>query len=67
MVAAEARREHLRGELASAQGDEPPTGIDVLPAAVRQVVSDLRGMLEAGRVEDLKQVLSRLVASIEVH
>jgi site-specific DNA recombinase len=67
MMAAEARREHLRGELARAQAVEPPTGIDVLPAAVRQIVSDLRAMLEAGRVEDLKRVLSRLVASIEVH
>jgi hypothetical protein len=33
----------------------------VLPAAVRQIVSDLRAMLDAGRVEDLKRVLSRLV------
>ena len=51
----------------SSRPDGCPTPTDVLPAAVRQIVSDLRAMLEAGRVEDLKRVLSRLVASIEVH
>jgi hypothetical protein len=67
MMAAEARREHLRQELARGRAAEPPTGIDLLPAAVRKIVSDLRGMLEAGRVEDLKRILSRLVTCIEVH
>lgn len=67
MAAAEARRDHLRHELSRAQAAEPPTGIDVLPTAVRKIVSDLRGMLRAGRVEDLKRVLSRLMTSIEVH
>jgi len=67
VAAAEARRDHLRQELARARAPEPPTGIDVLPAAVRKIVSDLRAMLEAGRVEDLKRILSRLVTSIEVH
>ena len=67
MMAAEARRDHLRQELARVRAAEPPTGIDVLPTAVRKIVSDLRAMLEAGRVEDLKRILSRLVTSIEVH
>jgi site-specific DNA recombinase len=67
MGAAEARREHLRQELARARAAEPPTGIDVLPTAVRKIVSDLRAMLQAGRVEDLKRILSRLVTTIEVH
>ena len=46
---------------------EPQESMDVLPAAVRKIVSDLRTMLEAGRVEDLKRMLSRLVTRIEVH
>ena len=44
-----------------------PAGIDVLPAAVRKIVSDLRGMLEAGQTEKVKSALSRLVTSVEVH
>ena len=67
MVTAEARRDHLRQELARARAAEPATGIDLLPTAVRKIVSDLRAMLDAGRVEDLKRILSRLVTSIEVH
>ena len=67
MVAAEARRDHLRQELARARAAEPATGIDVLPSAVRKIVSDLRGMLEAGQTEKMKSALSRLVSSIEVH
>ncbi len=67
MLAAEARRDYLRRELARARAAEPPEGADMLPAAVRKIVSDLRAMLEAGRVEDLKRMLSRLVTSIEVH
>jgi hypothetical protein len=67
MTAAEARRGYLRGELARARASEPPAGIDALPAAVRKIVSDLRGMLAAGQVEQVKRSLSRLVTSIEVH
>jgi hypothetical protein len=67
MVASEARRDHLRQELARARAAEPATGIDVLPAAVRKIVSDLRGMLAAGQVEQVKSALCRLVTSIEVH
>ena len=67
MVAAEAQRDHLRQELARARAAEPATGIDVLPAAVRKIVSALRGMLAAGQVEQVKSALSRLVTSIEVH
>jgi transposase len=67
MGAAEARRDHLRQELARARAAEPPTGIDVLPTAVRKIVSDLRAMLQAGQVENLKRILSRLVTTIEVH
>ncbi len=67
MMAAEARREHLRQELATARAAEPPTGIAVLPAAVRKIVSDLRGMLKVGQVEKVKSALWRLVDRIEVH
>ncbi len=67
MLAAEARRDYLRRELARARAAQPPEGADTLPTAVRKIVSDLQGMLEAGRVEDLKRMLSRLVTSIEVH
>jgi len=42
-------------------------GIDMLPGAVRKIVSDLREMLKAGQVEKVKSALSRLVTSIEVH
>jgi len=67
MMAAEARRDYLRRELARARSAEMPDGIAMLPTAVRKIVSDLRQMLEAGRVEDLKRILSRLITSIEVH
>jgi len=67
MLAAEARRDHLRRELARARAVEPQESVDMLPAAVCKIVSDLRQMLEAGRVEDLKRMLSRLVTRIEVH
>jgi multidrug efflux pump subunit AcrA (membrane-fusion protein) len=67
MMAAEARRDHLRRELAQARAAKPPAGVDMLPTAVRKIVSDLRGMLEAGQVEQVKSALSRLVTSIEVH
>ena len=67
MAAAEARRDHLRQELARTRAAEPVTGVDLLPTAVRKIVSDLRAMLEAGRVEELKRILSRLVTSVEVH
>jgi len=67
MLAAEARRDRFRRELAGARTVEPRESVDLLPAAVRKIVSDLRGMLEAGRVEDLKRMLSRLVTRIEVH
>jgi len=67
MLAAEARRDYLRREVARARAAAPPDGVDMLPTAVRKIVSDLRQMLEAGRVEDLKRILSRLVTSIEVH
>jgi len=67
MVTAEARRDHLRQELARARAAEPATGIGLLPTAVRKIVSDLRGMLGSGQVEKVKSALSRLVTSIEVH
>lgn len=67
MAAAEARRDHLRPKLSRARAAEPPTGIEMLPTAVRKIVSDLQAMLHAGRVEELKRVLSRLVTRIEVH
>jgi hypothetical protein len=34
---------------------------------VRQIVSDLRGLLAAGQVERVKSALSRLITRIEVH
>jgi len=67
MMAAEARRDHLRRQLAQARAAQRPMDIDVLPAAVRRIVSDLRRMLAAGQVEKVKSALSRLVARIEVH
>ena len=67
MEAAEARRDHLRRELAQARAAKPPAGVDMLPTAVRKIVSDLRGMLAVGQVEQVKSALSRLVTSIEVH
>ena len=67
MMAAEARRGQLRRELAGARAAASTEGIEMLPAAVRKIVSDLRGMLAAGQVEQVKSALSRLVTSIEVH
>ena len=67
MQAAQERRAHLRGELAKLTAAGPPTGLEVLPSAVRKIVSDLRGMLAAGQVEKVKSALSRLVTRIEVH
>jgi hypothetical protein len=67
MVAAEARRDRLRRELSGARAAATVHGVDTLPGAVRKIVSDLQGMLAAGQIEKVKGVLSRLVASIEVH
>ena len=67
MTAAEIRRDHLRRELARTREMASPPGVDVLPVAVRKIVSDLRGMLAAGQVEKVKSALSRLVNRIEVH
>jgi hypothetical protein len=67
MLAAKQRRDHLRGELAKLAAAEVPTGLEVLPSAVRKIVSDLRGMLAAGQTEKVKSALSRLVTRIEVH
>ncbi len=67
MRVAEVRREHLQRELAAAQKKVVVPGLDLLPDAVRRVVGDLRGMLEAGQIEGVKSALGRLVTSIEVH
>jgi DNA invertase Pin-like site-specific DNA recombinase len=67
MLAAKQRRDHLRGELAKLAAAEVPTGLEVLPSAVRKIVSDLRGMLAAGQTEKVKSALSRLVTRVEVH
>jgi len=67
MQAAQVRRDHLRGELARLAAAEAPTGLEVLPSAVRKIVADLRGMLAAGQTERVKSALSRLVTRIEVH
>ena len=67
MQGAQERRDHLRRELAGLAAAEAPTGLEVLPSAVRKIVSDLRGMLAAGQVEKVKGALSRLVTKIEVH
>jgi site-specific DNA recombinase len=67
MVAAEARRDQLRRELAGAQPAASVESLDMLPQAVRKIVSDLEQMLEAGQVEKVKSALARLVTSIEVH
>jgi hypothetical protein len=66
MRAAEARRDHLRQELAASEGAELPAALNVLPATVRRIVSDLPGMLAAGQVEPVKHALMRLVGKIEV-
>ncbi|MGD0111913.1 MAG: recombinase family protein, partial [Armatimonadota bacterium] len=67
MQAAEARRDNLRQELGEAQKTEAVPGIELLPAAVRRVVADLRQMLAAGQVERVRTALCRLVTRIEVH
>ena len=67
MQGAQKRRDHLRRELAELTAAGPPTGLEVLPSAVRKIVSDLRGMLAAGQVEKVMSALSRLVTRIEVH
>ena len=67
MEAAEARRDYLRSELARARAATPSVGVDTLPTEVRKIVSDLRGMLDAGQIEKVKSALSRLVTRIEVH
>ena len=48
MQAAQERRHHFRRGLARLAAAEAPTGLEVLPSAVRRIVSDLRGMLAAG-------------------
>ena len=60
-------RDHLRRQLAEGAAAKSLAGIDVLPSAVRKIVSDLRGMLAAGQTERVKSALSRLVTRIEVH
>ena len=67
MAAAEIRRDYLRRELARTRAANASPGIDLLPSAVKRIVSDLREMLAAGQVEKVKSALSRLVTSIEVH
>jgi DNA invertase Pin-like site-specific DNA recombinase len=67
MRAAEARRDRLRQELAAAEGAELPAALNVLPATVRRIVSDLPSMLAAGQVEPVKSALTRLVGKIGVH
>ena len=66
MQAAQARRDHLRQEIAPAQGADVPAALSVLPATVRRLVSDLPGMLAAGQLEPVKSALARLVGKIEV-
>ena len=67
MTAAEIRRDYLRRELARIRNTTASPGIDLLPSAVKRIVSDLREMLAAGQVEKVKSALSRLVTKIEVH
>ena len=66
MDAAEARRDRLRQEIAVAEGTDLPAALNVLPATVRQIVSDLPRMLAAGQVEQVKSAMTRLVGKIEV-
>lgn len=66
MQAAETRRDRLRQELAAAEGAEVPAALNVLPATLRRIVSDLPGMLAAGQLEPAKSALTRLVGKIEV-
>jgi DNA invertase Pin-like site-specific DNA recombinase len=67
MAAAEMRRDYLRRELLRAREAAAPLAVDLLPSAVRKIVSDLRRMLAGGQVEKVKSALSRLVTTIEVH
>ena len=67
MKAAETKRDRLRQEIAAAEGADLPAAINVLPATVRRIVSDLPRMLAAGQVEQVKSALKRLVGKIEVH
>ncbi len=67
MAAAEMRRDYLRRELLRAREAATPLAVDLLPSAVRKIVSDLRRMLAGGQVEKVKSALSRLVTTIEVH
>ncbi len=67
MHAAETRRNHLLQEIAAAEGADLPLALNVLPATVRRIVSDLPAMLAAGQMEPVKSVLTRLVGKIEVH
>jgi len=67
MDTAEARRDRLRQEIAIAEGTDLPDALNVLPATVRRIVSDLPRMLAAGQVEQVKSAMTRLVGRIEVH
>jgi hypothetical protein len=67
MRAAEARRERLVQEIATAEGADAPAALTVLPATIRRLVSDLPAMLAAGQTEHVKSALMRLVGKIEVH
>jgi len=67
MKAAETKRGRLRQEIAAEEGADMPAAINVLPATVRRIVSDLPRMLAAGQVEQVKSALKRLVGKIEVH
>lgn len=67
MKAAETKRDRLRQEIAAAEGADLPAAINVLPATVRRMVSDLPRMLAAGQIEQVKSALKRLVGKIEVH
>jgi len=65
--AAEARRDRLRQQIAAAQGAGPPASVNVLPATVQRIISDLPRMLAARQVEQVKSALRRLVRKIKVH
>jgi hypothetical protein len=67
MRAAETKRDCLRREIAAAEGADPPAAINVLPATVRRIVSDLPRMPAARQVEPVKSALKRLVGTIRVH
>jgi site-specific DNA recombinase len=67
MRTAEARRNRIRQEIATAQKVDLPAALTVLPETVRRIVSDLPAMLAAGQMEQVKSALTRLVGRIEVH